>query len=113
MLKSIDPIVFSCYYTVFEYLIAGNIYMETAKDYKKVIYNLAHNLGSIYDHTWEFGIRLYNYENEWDSEEFWKRMGIIFGTNFQSTFEDPANYYEFDPENINHYEERLAEEEEQ
>lgn len=57
ILKSFDPIIFSCYYSLFEYYIALEIYKDTGKDIKKLTYNLAHNLGNIYDLTEEGIIR--------------------------------------------------------
>jgi hypothetical protein len=49
ILKSVDPIIFSCYYSVFEYYIAVGMYRETSRDVRKMTYNFAHNLGKIYD----------------------------------------------------------------
>jgi len=72
----------------------------------KLLYNMAHNLGSIYDLTEEAVYKIIDFSSLWDSKEYWARMGLILGTNFQNIFEDPINYYPFDPENVDHYEER-------
>ena len=56
ILKSIDPILTSCYYSTFEYYVAIEQYKSTAGSLNKLTYNIAHNLGSIYDLT-EEGIR--------------------------------------------------------
>lgn len=98
ILKSIDPIVFSCYYSGFEYWIAIQIYFATISDFNKLLYNFTHNLGNIYDLSEEAIFRFYDIELEGESISYWKRMGFIFGKNFQNMFEDPKNYYPFDPE---------------
>jgi hypothetical protein len=98
ILKSVDPIIFSCYYSLFEYYIALQIYSETGKDIKKLTYNFAHNLGNIYDMTEEGIYRSIDFEDNYDSVEYWARMGTIIGSNFQSIFEDPINYYPYDYE---------------
>ena len=106
ILKSVDPIIFSCYFSAFEYVIALQLYKDTATDYKKLIYNFAHNLGSIYDLTEEAVYRFMDIENQYQTREFWIRLGLILGTNFQNIFEDPINYYPFDSDKVNNYEER-------
>jgi hypothetical protein len=106
ILKSVDPFIFSCYYTTFEYAIAIELYTQTAYDYQKLLYNVAHNLGSIYDLTEEMVYKIMNFNDLWDSKEYWQRMGLIMGTNFQNVLEDPINYYPFDPSDVNYLEER-------
>jgi len=63
VLKSIDPIVFSCYYTLFEYYMAMGLYAATLIDVNKLLYNLVHNLGNIYDMTEELIHRMENSPN--------------------------------------------------
>jgi len=92
ILKSIDPIIYSCYFTVFEYYIALSIYGQTLSDGNKLLYNFSHNLGSIYDLTEEAIYKIQSFDKDWESQEYWKRMGIIFGTNFQNLLEEPINY---------------------
>lgn len=58
ILKSVDGILFSCYYTTFEYYLALGLYIETLTDANKLLFNLAHNLGAIYDLTEEMIYRL-------------------------------------------------------
>jgi len=82
ILKSIDPILTSCYFSVFEYYIAIGEYKETASDINKLSYNFAHNLGSIYDLSEEGIKRSLDIENQWDEEEYWARIGLIMGSNF-------------------------------
>ena len=98
ILQSVDPIIFSCYYSLFEYFIAVQIYQETGKDINKLTYNFAHNLGNIYDMTEEAIIRSMDIKESYEDVEYWARMGTIIGTDFQNIFEDPVNYYPFDYE---------------
>ena len=49
MIVSIDPIIFSCFFTLFEYSDALQIYVETITHPDRVVYNVAHNLGVVYD----------------------------------------------------------------
>ena len=72
------------------------IYGETGKDWRKLTYNLAHNLGNIYDMTEEGIIRSIDFMEVWETPEYWARMGYIIGSDFQNIFEDPVNYYPFD-----------------
>jgi hypothetical protein len=62
-------------------------------------------LGNIYDLTEEGIIRSEDIMVVYDDVEYWGRMGTIIGTNFQSIFEDPVNYYPYNS-NGNNYEER-------
>lgn len=57
MLKSVDPVINSCYFSIFEYYIALGDYIKTAGNFDMVFYNFAHNLGEIYDLT-EEGMKL-------------------------------------------------------
>jgi hypothetical protein len=99
VLKSIDPIVFSCYYTIFEYYLALGLYVDTISDFNKLLYNLTHNLGPIYDMVEEFVYRMMDAKEEWKRGFFWHRSGTILGSLFQFVLEDPENYYPFDPNN--------------
>lgn len=98
ILVSVDPIIFSCYYSLFEYWVAIQIYGSTGMDINKLTYNFAHNLGKIYDMSEEAIVRSWNITQNYDDIEYWARMGTIIGSNFQNVFEDPVNYYPFDPE---------------
>jgi len=66
-------------------------------DAQKLLYNLTHNLGSIYDLVEEFIYRIQDFENEKMNNFFWSRSGTICGALFQDIFEDPVDYYPFDP----------------
>lgn len=82
VLKSIDPIVFSCYYTVFEYYLAMGLYVGTLTSWNKLLYNLTHNMGPIYDMIEEFVHRMMDAKNEWKRSFFWERSGKILGSLF-------------------------------
>jgi len=69
-----------------------NIYSATLIDPNKLLYNLVHNLGSIYDLTEELIWRSADFEKQGNTRYFWMRLGYIFGSNFQNLFEYPANY---------------------
>jgi len=97
ILKSIDPIVFSCYFSSFEYYMALTLYMQTVQDWHKLLYNLAHNLGNIYDLTEEFIWRIQTAEEHMEKLFFWDRCGFIVGSLVHSVLQDPVNYYPFDP----------------
>jgi hypothetical protein len=56
--KSIDPIVFSCYFSSFEYYLALTMYSQTLRDWHKLLFNLTHNLGNVYDLTEELVYRI-------------------------------------------------------
>ncbi len=63
MIKTIDPIFFSCYYAFFEYYIAFRVYGNTITDINKILYNIFHNLGKIYDLTEEAVYRIIDWED--------------------------------------------------
>ena len=78
-MKTIDPIVFSCYFATFEYYYSLETYANTIKDFNKLLYNFAHNLGNIYDLTEEGVKRMIDYKEEYITKVFWVRMGAVTG----------------------------------
>lgn len=94
ILYSVDNIYTACYYMFFEYFIALQVYVNTALDWKKLLFNTLHNLGSIYDLGEETYFRIVDFENQGDTVEFWARMGFISGSIFHNLFEYPVNYDE-------------------
>ena len=66
----------------FEYVDALELYVDTLTSINKVLYNLTHNAGNIYDLTVEAIQRLKRYETGYKTKIFWKRMGFILGTQF-------------------------------
>ena len=65
VLKTIDPLVFSCYFAVFEYSDSLDLYRQTLKDFNKLLYNTVHNMGNVYDLTEEGIKRMIDYETEY------------------------------------------------
>jgi len=53
MLRQVDVLFFSCYVMFFEYAKALEHYLDTLKDINKLLYNVTHNMGNIYDLTVE------------------------------------------------------------
>ena len=51
ILRSLHPITFSCYHSVFEYGDVGIMYYEAIADGLQLLYNIIHKLGNIYDCT--------------------------------------------------------------
>lgn len=101
VLSTADPIIFSCFFSIFEYSDALSGYISTMSDFKKLSYNVAHNLGNIYDLTEEGIYRSMKWsQGIWLTRDYWARMGFIFGANFQNLFEDPEEYYYVDPNKI-------------
>lgn len=77
----------------------------------KLLYNFAHNLGSIYDVTEEGIHRSIDFNKNWNDTYYWSRMGHISGTVFQDLLEEPENYMTYeewkatnqtDPDNYDH-----------
>ena len=66
----------------------------------KLLYNITHNLGSLYDLIEELTYRIMDWEEEKLNLFFWVRTGTIAGSIFQNVFEDPVNYYPFDPNTV-------------
>lgn len=93
VLKTIDPIVFSCYFATFEYYYSFETYANTLKDGNKLLYNFAHNLGNVYDLSEEGIKRMIDYETEYVTKIFWIRMGTVTGAIAHNFLMDPVNYY--------------------
>ncbi len=51
MMQSVNPISFACWYSGFEYYQVLVDYWDTVQDPDKLLYNLFHNAGNIYDTT--------------------------------------------------------------
>lgn len=80
-----------------------NIYQDTASDPMKLLYNFAHNLGSIYDVTEEGIHRSIDFEKNWNDTYYWSRMGHATGTVFQDLFEEPENYSTYEEYRANNF----------
>jgi len=51
MIRAVYPISFACYYSVFEYYGIILNYFSTIIDVNKLVFNIFHNAGQIYDST--------------------------------------------------------------
>lgn len=85
ILKAIDPIVFSCYFSSFEYYMALTTYSLTIRNWHKLLYNLTHNLGNVYDLMDELIWRIKNREEELEKIFFWDRTGFVIGSLIHDT----------------------------
>lgn len=53
IIKAIDPVIFACYSSFFDYYKVMTVYVSTISDMQVLLYNFCHNLGNIYDLTEE------------------------------------------------------------
>lgn len=67
ILYSIDGIYTACYYMAFEYVDALQVYVATATDIGKLLYNVLHNAGSMYDMGEELYFRIVDFANQGDT----------------------------------------------
>ena len=92
VLRNIDPIVFSCFFTVFEYSDALSVYVGTLTNFDRLVYNAAHNLGNIYDLIEEAWLRWRLHTDDDPTNggfydlDWWARSGYIAGAVFQDLF---------------------------
>ncbi len=75
------------------------MYFETIMHPEYIVYNIAHNLGIIYDLVEEAINRFIAAEGDQQDID-WGRLGYITGSIFQQLFEEPENYLPVDPETI-------------
>ena len=87
ILFSVDGIYTACYYMLFEYIVALQVYVDTALNINKLFYNFLHNAGSMYDLSEEMYFRISDFENQGDTVSFWARLGFISGQLFHNLFE--------------------------
>jgi len=80
--------------SAFDYSISFTLYVGTITSWEKMLYNLAHNLGNIYDLVEEAIKRTIDWQHNYLKISYWARMGYIIGRVFQMVFEEPKNYYE-------------------
>lgn len=92
VIKSVDPIIFSCYFTLFEYAGSMGVYVGTLTHVDRLLYNIAHNLGNIYDLVEEGLVRTLRVRDEDTTNgeitdlDYWSRMGFISGSIFENLF---------------------------
>lgn len=103
VLNSVHPITFSCYMSLFEYAAAGDYYMDTFNNVNKILYNLIHHLGNIYDTFFYLVKHHKSYSektggvSEYDVSNWWFKLGIYYGTAVYLVFYTPQNIDPYDP----------------
>ena len=82
LLRAIEPVINSCYMSAFDYSISFTLYVGTITSWEKMLYNIAHNLGNIYDLVEEAVKRTIDWEHNYLKISYWARMGYIIGRVF-------------------------------
>lgn len=82
LLRAIDPVINNCYMSAFDYSISFTLYVGTITSWEKMLYNLAHNLGNIYDLVEEAIKRTIDWQHNYLKISYWARMGYIIGRVF-------------------------------
>lgn len=93
-MQSVNPIAFSCYFSGFEYYQVLVDYFHTIMDVNKLVYNLFHNAGSIYDTVTDL-IDLFRYGDS-GQRYYWKTIGNSVGHLLKQISYKPKD---FDPYN--------------
>ena len=101
VLASAHPITFSCYHSVDEFSVTGDLYVDTISSAQKVGYNLVEKAALIYDTIFFLALHhqkavLLSEMNEDDQADWWFKLGIYYGTVVFLIFYTPS---EVDPEN--------------
>jgi hypothetical protein len=92
IMQSVNPIAFACWYSGFEYFQVLEDYFDTISDVDKLVYNLFHNAGGIYDTTTDL-VELFRYGDSGD-RAFWQKIGNSAGYLLKAISYKPKN---FDP----------------
>jgi len=94
IMQSVNPIAFACWYSGFEYFQVLEDYFDTISDVDKLVYNLFHNAGGIYDTTTEL-VELFRFGDSGD-RAYWQKIGNSAGYLLKAISYKPKN---FDPYN--------------
>ena len=83
ILASVHPITFSCYRSFFEYGAATEQYVATISNWRRMLYNMIHKAGRIYDTI--FFLYLHHEADtsefsDWENDLYYYKMGIYYGT---------------------------------
>ena len=82
LLRAIDPVINNCYMSAFDYSISFTLYVGTITSWEKMLYNICHNLGNIYDLVEEAIKRSIDWDHNYLKISYWSRMGYIIGRVF-------------------------------
>ena len=101
VLASAHPITFSCYHSVGEFGVTGDVYVSTLKSAQKIGFNVVEKAALIYDTI--FFLTLHHEKavnlgemNDDEQADWWFKLGIYYGTCIFLIFYTEA---EVDPEN--------------
>ena len=92
ILVAFYPTTFACYYSTFEFVQIATDYIETIFTWRKLLFNVVHNLGNIYDCTIDL-IDVFRFSSP-DEREYWQRIGRNSGTIVYDLAYKPGD---FDP----------------
>lgn len=95
MIKAVDPISFACFYSGFEYYAIFLDYVYTIIDVNKLVYNIFHNAGGIYDSITDI-IDNFRYNNP-AIRSYWQRIGGNIGYIVNQISYKPTNYEPYKP----------------
>lgn len=90
MIRSVHPIAFACYYSGFEYYQILLDYFYTIIDVNKLIYNVFHNAGHIYDSVTNL-IDNFRFVDP-GVREYWIRIGWDIGFIINQISYKPKDY---------------------
>jgi len=97
MLQKVDPITFSCYYTLFEFWEILLDYVGTVQDPIKIAYNLIYHMPFLFDDAVELVNR---FQNPTEDIQHYKRLGFLFGDLINRVFFKPTDYEPYNPNSI-------------
>ena len=90
MVQSIDPITQACYFSGFEYYQILLDYVLTTIDVNKLVYNIFHNAGKIYDAATDL---IDNFRfNDPGFRSYWQRIGNDIGLVVNQISYKPQDY---------------------
>lgn len=90
MLVATHPIASACYYSGFEFYQITVDYFMTIIDYYKLIYNIIHNLGNMYDCVIDL-VDVFRFGNP-AIRSYYQRIGRNFGEILNNLAYKPRDY---------------------
>lgn len=99
ILGSAHPLTYSCYFGGIEYYNTTMDYVATFKDWQRVLYNLIHKLGPLYDTIYYTVQHHKNYKTtEFEARGLWfLKIGLYYGTVFHLMFYSNETFEPYDP----------------
>lgn len=93
MIQSVHPIAFACFFSGFEYYQILLDYFYTIIDVNKLIYNIFHNAGRVYDAVTDL-IDTFRFEDP-GLRGYWTNIGWNIGLMINQISYKPENYDPF------------------